>query len=340
MTLTFQFLKNNTSDDLFTLCKSEYDEFNPMQKGGPLMLFLILKRIAHSSETAITHVMAEFKKLKISTIKGEDIEEVVAMIKSLHQLMLGASTPTHSYVPQDFPKLILEVLQTSSVKKFNAVFKDELELCRRASDKAGGIPDWPEVNDITNLATATYNRLKSEWNVPGGGRALTGSTFKCWNCNTDCGARKPEQCKAKPYNEAVTARNRKAFYDQRDANRRNGQTGQPNASSRAPLRKTGSTGKFKGKPLIKNKNGVYVLDSAVLHKRKKEQDLKEREKALVASESSLKEQRETMVKAIDDIQVAAAASTSPSGFSTPTPPPAASPAVSKLDQWRAALLKD
>ena len=121
------------------------------------MLFLILKRVSASSETAITALKVEFEKFKISSIKGEDIEEVVRMIKSLHALLLGASTLSHSYLPQDFPHLLLNVLQTTSVPKFNAVFHDELEQCCPSADKLGGTPELLSVGEITSLATATYN---------------------------------------------------------------------------------------------------------------------------------------------------------------------------------------
>ena len=45
MSLLFQFLKNNTDEDLWTKCLEDYQVFHPLHQGGPLMFILILKKI-------------------------------------------------------------------------------------------------------------------------------------------------------------------------------------------------------------------------------------------------------------------------------------------------------
>ena len=226
------------------------------------MLHIVLKHITDSSETAINHVKSQFELMKISAIQGEDVKEVITLIKSLHLLLLGASTPERNYVPNNFPKMVLEVLQTTSVKKFNDIFYDEMEECRCKADKAGGATQWPTIGEITTLATASYSRLKTEWNVSGK-RALTTTTgttsrskeWKCWNCDKNCGTKSPKECKAKPIDHEKIARNREAFLKAKRQHQQN-QNNDQDGSSR-PTRKT-----IDGKPMILNKKGALCPQSS------------------------------------------------------------------------------
>ena len=49
------------------------------------MLILLLKEIVDSSETAIDHLVAQTKSLKISSIQGEDVNEIVSSLRAVHQ---------------------------------------------------------------------------------------------------------------------------------------------------------------------------------------------------------------------------------------------------------------
>ena len=324
MMYTHTLLRNNSSEDLWNRCSDEYDEFHLEQKGGPLMLHIILKRITDSSETAINHVKSQFELMKISAIQGEDVEEVITLIKSLNSLLMGASTPERNYVPDDFSKTVLEVLQTTSVKKFNDIFYDEMEKCRREADKAGGVTQWPTIGEITTLATASYSRLKTEWNVSGkcALTTTTGTTsrskeWKCWNCDKNCGAKSPKECKSKPIDHEKIARNRESFLKakrQCQQNRTNDQEG----SSR-PARKT-----IDRKHMILNKKGAYVLDQATVHKNKLKDDLKTEEK-------NLQTQKDQLVKQINEMKSNLAAQESSRSDQQ------ISESISRLDKIRAAL---
>ena len=49
--LTLEFLRNNTSAELWGKPYEEHQEYRAYQQGGPLMLFLIMKRILDVSKT-------------------------------------------------------------------------------------------------------------------------------------------------------------------------------------------------------------------------------------------------------------------------------------------------
>ena len=248
---SFDFLKNNTDETLWSKCLEEHDEFHPIQRGGPLMLFLLLSRIHNSSETAVEYLKTKVKSLKISKIQGENVETVVSLIKSAYNALLSASTPTRSYVPDDFAKTVLEVMQTSSHAGFTQVFEDEVATARRLADKHGGVPDWPSITETLNQAQNTYNRLVAggEWLDTGRKRApaLHVSTMepprkcrrRCFNCDSedhllpDC----PE-----PRDEAKIKANLQKFRDSQKKSKVQYKTAKD------------------GRRLVLNSKGLYVHD--------------------------------------------------------------------------------
>ena len=161
MNYAYNFCKNNTEESLFYKCLEDYEEYSPIQQGGPLMLYLVLRKIQNVSETALDHMKAKITKLRISAIPGEDVSEVVSLIKATHSALESASTSDRSYVPLDFAKLILEVLQTSSNKEFNDGFKQIQSLAQLEADRTGGLPEWPTIPELMTTATNTYGRLVS-----------------------------------------------------------------------------------------------------------------------------------------------------------------------------------
>jgi DNA-directed RNA polymerase subunit RPC12/RpoP len=219
------------------------------------MAYLILKLIQDSSEKALEHLRLQLETLKISSITGEDVEVVVSLIKATHRVLKCASSKTKSYVPNDFVRTVFMVFQTTSVPEFNILFKDEQRRIQKAADMEGARPVWPPVSKVLNLATNSYRRMKAsgEWLKPGKKTAFTGDASQssekkktfviiCWNCG---GQHLLKEC-PKPKDEKRIQAARKKFNEARK--KRKGKT--------PPKHKTGED----GKPMILNKNGVYVLD--------------------------------------------------------------------------------
>ena len=243
------------------------------------MFLLVLKRIKTTSETALDKLKSRLENLKISDLEGENIDDVISLIKAVRNTFRNSSTAERNYMPQDFSKMVLQVLQTSSVDEFNSVFKDEYDKAVRAADRTGGSVKWPSLDLLMNLAKNTYYRIDedSKWvasdhqkkfaspgvsgsapNTP----AYLRPNYKCWNCGTNCG--KPLRDCPTPKDEARIKRNKEAFLKERERSRK------PSAKTAddKPKHITGSRGKHKGKPLILNKKGVYVLDTAKMAKAK------------------------------------------------------------------------
>ena len=289
LNLTFTLLQNNTEESLWAKCLEDYEEFGPYQRGGPLMFYLIVRRIHNSSESAIEFLLTRIRNLNLKSIEGENVERAVSLIKSTHKALTSASTADRSYVPDDFPCTILKIFQTSSVPEFNSTFEKEITDARRYADKYGGQPSWPSISQILTLASNTYMRLKSDgsWDVPSGTKksaymsssdAPPGSNrssnrgsnsnsrpkgkIKCFNCGEEHAL---PDC-TKPRDEDRIAKNRKDYMD-----RKKGQS--------KPRRKVSKD----GKPLIRNKKGAYVLDQKKWKRQKEKDELK----AMVSQLTSL-----------------------------------------------------
>ena len=160
MQYSFELLRHNTNETLWSKCMEEYEEFHPIQQGGPLMLFLILKRIQTLSKSAVDFLKRKILSIKIRDVEGENVDTVVSLIKAAYHALLSASTPTRSCVPNDLPLRIMEVCQTSSHPEFNKVFADEVSEARRHADKYGGVPNWNTITQTLSQASSTYRRLK------------------------------------------------------------------------------------------------------------------------------------------------------------------------------------
>ena len=194
------------------------------------------------------------------------MDVAVSLIKSTYKILSGASTSEHSFVPDDFNHTVIKVFQTTSVREFNANFKEIERKVLSQADMSGMAPEWPSVTHLVNLATNSYSRMKidKKWNGDTNKRVpalnVTGTEKRrrsCFNCQKDhllpdC----PE-----PRDEARIAKNRAAF---KKANPN------PRPKSHAPRtprqKEYGQTAD--GKPTIKNKFGTYVLDQKRLKEEK------------------------------------------------------------------------
>ena len=161
MVYTYEFLHKNTEPSLWNKCVDMYDEYVPVQQGGPLMLCLILHRIQNYSEQALSVLVTQLSSLRLAKIEGEDVEYAVRLIKATYTVLRNASSLNRHYVPREFTKTVFEFFQTSSVPEFNATFLDEQRKLQVQADKDGVQPVWPSLTVVCRLATVTYRRLKA-----------------------------------------------------------------------------------------------------------------------------------------------------------------------------------
>ena len=186
--LTLDCLRNNTEEELFSKCLEEMNQYPPVSHGGPLMLMLLLARIQSSSEKTITSLIHQVKNLKISDIKGENVDEAVTLIRSAYEFMVACSTDHHDYVPDDFPKTVLRVFQTTSVPAFNSAFEEEEKDSEIKSFKTGGAIDYPTIEETLNLATNMYTNMRAIWNGTTGSSVFNASATSFVRTCDNCGS--------------------------------------------------------------------------------------------------------------------------------------------------------
>ena len=78
--------------------------------------------------------------------------------------MQDASTPARDRVPETFPQLVLQVLQTTSVSEFNEHFRDDEKGAQREALMGSGDPQYPMVEQSLELTSNLYMTMKDDWN--------------------------------------------------------------------------------------------------------------------------------------------------------------------------------
>ena len=228
------------------------------------MLCLILRCIQDQSESALELLKTKVEHLDIKKLEGEDVEKAVGLIKSTLRALRNASTDARSFVPMDFTKTVMTVLQTTSVPEFNDTFKRKTNQILTLADEDGVLPIWPDASSVLKLALNTYKRYKFDgtWDGPmRKSKALliaqpspkppstsykprdpqqnVTSNITCWGCG---GPHHLDDC-PHPRDEAKIEANRLKFKALRRSK------GKPRNETDAD-----------GEPLILNKNGHCVLD--------------------------------------------------------------------------------
>ena len=103
-------LANKVQEDLLGV-PSEYE-------CGPLYFFYMMKRIISSSEDAVVSLISKVKGMRIMDFEGENVPKATGQIKlAIKRLEILDK------VPADIERIVLDVLQTTSVPEFNGFFK-------------------------------------------------------------------------------------------------------------------------------------------------------------------------------------------------------------------------
>ena len=295
MELLKMLLRNNVDADLWNRCNEECLTAPPECQTGPLMLYLILRRLQNCSESTLELLLLKVRNYKIKDRQGEDIDYVVRMVNTAVALLKHSSNEDRNYIAHDFSRDLLRVFQTTSVPGFNQVFA-EIERSKQVEADSSGSPvvPWPDLNSITQLALKTYHRMSATGVWAKGSRPpafnATNSQWKpgsCFNCgdpdhiSRDC---------TLPTNQPLFDANLKAYKEWKKTqgkthghsgrgSGRGGGGGRGNGSGSGrgthggrgggrgkPFRKFASD----GKPLKLNEHGLYVLDQARWNKQQKD----------------------------------------------------------------------
>jgi hypothetical protein len=87
MGLTYEYLKSHTAPALWMKVSEEYDGHKSEVNGGPFFLYLLIRQLMADNDSISVALADKIKGLRISSYKGEDVDEVVTHLRGIiHRL--------------------------------------------------------------------------------------------------------------------------------------------------------------------------------------------------------------------------------------------------------------
>jgi Zinc knuckle len=216
--LTYDFLENNCTEELLEKCLEVYDDFDVECQGGPLLFIIMIKKLQLDTDNAVQYLINNVKNMKITNYEGENVSRVVSLIRGAYKRLKGVGL---NKLPDEFPKWIVEVFQTSSVSEFNEGFAHlQRQVHVDSFLKNDDRETYPSVEKLLKLAEKLYLDLTmvNKWNGvttkanQSAFPALTGTPNKkkltCWNCGQE--GHSLQECKA-TRNEDLIKKRKESF---------------------------------------------------------------------------------------------------------------------------------
>jgi Zinc knuckle len=152
----------------------------------------MMKLLQSHTDSAVQYLINSVKNLKISSFEGEDVRKVVSLIRGVHRRLKAVTT-----LPEEFPKWLLQILQTSTVNEFNLAFShlqrtiEVVDLMIKGNLKV----KYPAIDDMLRSAenlystlaqTNTWTGIKTKANQSGFVARQEGNHKRfCWNCGQE-----------------------------------------------------------------------------------------------------------------------------------------------------------
>ena len=110
-------LESSCETDLANKVQEDMIALSTELESGPMFFFYMMREIISSTEDAVTSMIERIQHMKLTNFKGENVSVATGQLRMaiLRLEVLGK-------IPIDINKNVLDVLQTSSVTKFNLFF--------------------------------------------------------------------------------------------------------------------------------------------------------------------------------------------------------------------------
>jgi hypothetical protein len=186
--LSFDLLENHCSEELWEKTMDKYNHHSEVEKGGPLFFVIMMSKLLSNTEEASDALTKPIRDFKISNLQGENVDKATSLlgraVKRLAQI---------NRVPQNIVRTMLQIMQTTSVPKFNNMF-ELMETSRFVNDCEPtlhvGVTGQFNVNTFFSIAEQKYASMMeaNQWNgVSNKGSKSTfitvgsGKEPVCWN---------------------------------------------------------------------------------------------------------------------------------------------------------------
>ena len=124
---------NNCKPELKTAILARLEGI-PLRRQGPaLIIFMIRSMHVRANEKHSDIIKSSLTKFKVSSIKGENMEEVVRMLRSAHAVLQSANS-----VPNNFVEVILKIFATTSNERYNDTWIQLLQSMKVYGDTVNG----------------------------------------------------------------------------------------------------------------------------------------------------------------------------------------------------------
>jgi hypothetical protein len=265
--VSFDFLENHCSEELWDKTMDKYNRYSEVEKGGPLFFIITTSKLLSNTEEAPDALTKRIRNFKISNLQGENVDKATSLlggaVKRLSQI---------NRVPQNIVLNMLQIMQTTSVPKFNNTF--ELMVTSRLvndcePDLHVGVTGQFNVNTIFSIAEQKYVSMmeSNQWNgVSNKGSKSTfitvgsGKEPVCWNCG---GAHRLPDCTLLKNQENISE-GKKKMQDAMKKTRINPGGGVNNGNRNGATR-----GKFR-KPSADEKNRRTIDGNVMFYDKKTE----------------------------------------------------------------------
>ena len=161
MTLSFECLRNNCTDDLYGKAMELYSTYKPAEV-KLVSLMIILQLMRTNTEAQCMHLQVTLRKLTLTDLPGEDVPKMATLLRGIHDRLEQAKvlrfvrneSPICSYRSY---ATVVDYLPDSSVTKFNDQFR-MLKIHRTATMEQDELEDYPtDPEKIIQLAENLYH---------------------------------------------------------------------------------------------------------------------------------------------------------------------------------------
>ena len=189
--------------------------YQPEQHEGPLSFKIILYVLHYKFSETAKKLVNVFKTLKIMKHNGENVETVVSLICGLFSRLRNlVDARGQSELPEDFSDDILDIFNTTSATKTNALFAN-YSIATRLTEFHTKTYNKPHIDEIVSLTDDKYFCLYSirQWSGVGTKTNTTSFTAITHGNFFNCGCNYSLKNLRKPKNEEHIKSNKKLFYE-------------------------------------------------------------------------------------------------------------------------------
>jgi hypothetical protein len=158
---------------LFEKVFKQYDEMKQEQKGGTLFFIIMMNILLSHTEEAALALNGWVRNFRLTNLQGKNVDKAVSLLRGAMKRLKSINKD-----PEDILRVLISVMQTSSVDDFNATFHNLEKVClilnalHRSGERL-----ITQAGELFGLAETTYGSFveAGTWT----GASTTGSESTC-----------------------------------------------------------------------------------------------------------------------------------------------------------------